>query len=282
MTRTLMYRRYWERVNAKLLNRRSGVKAAWSARRPPPQFIDYWDWVPATLPEKMVFAALIRRQVTFFFSFYWGDFPFTEDKVERYRPDFILPDYKIIIEISGIYWHSRPGMFEFDSAKFALYIAAGWQVVIFTDLEVLTDVEAALDSVPQLVNPAVKNGGFFVGDRPFNPKASITGRMRRYPKVVGTSFKRRIRGPVGVKGTWQGSRKATKIQPPLERIFTQRDFDDEYVKELQEFGEEWRVWLDGLGDYFTTFPGQKTIFPDLWELYNKWKNWWDRFTTSQP
>ena len=282
MTRTLLHTRYWERVQAKLRSRRAGVKASWYHRRPPPQFIDYWDWVPATLPEKMVFAALIRRQFTFFFSYYWGDMPFTEDKVERYRPDFILPDYKIVIEIAGIYWHSRPGMFEYDSAKFALYIASGWQVVIFTDLEVLVDVDAAIDSIPELLHGQVRNGGFFVGDRPFNPKASITGRMRRFPKVVRTRFKRRIRGPIGVKSSWLGSKVPTKEQPPLERVFTQEAFDDKYVRELQEYGLEWKEWLEGLGDYFTTYPETKTIYPDLWETYNRWKDYWSRFTTSQP
>jgi len=62
--------------------------------------------IPATLPEKMVYSYLARLGVRFYFQFYYQDIEATTYPEDAYRPDFYLPDYNIIIEVFGIYWHS--------------------------------------------------------------------------------------------------------------------------------------------------------------------------------
>ena len=109
----LLRRRYWERQRERRERSAKGVRYQYRIT-PPPDIIDYWGHIPATKPEKFIFAELIRRGVSFAFSYVFGDMPFTADKEERYRPDFLLMDYRIIIEVAGIYWHTRPGMFEYD------------------------------------------------------------------------------------------------------------------------------------------------------------------------
>ena len=125
MPRRVLARRYWDRIVERRRRLKVGVRAAYYTDPAPPEFIDYWASVPATYPEKLVFAELARRGVSFYFSYLFGDIPFTPDKEERYRPDFILPDYKVIIEVAGAYWHTRPGMWEYDIVKLGLYEAAG-------------------------------------------------------------------------------------------------------------------------------------------------------------
>jgi len=52
----LLQRRYWARVKNAQKLMRTGVKRAWGLQMRP-FFIDYWIDMPATIPEKMVFAA---------------------------------------------------------------------------------------------------------------------------------------------------------------------------------------------------------------------------------
>src|SRR3990167_103412 len=277
MPRQLLHRRYWDRVQSFLASRRLGVRAAWGALTQPPFFIDYWTDVPATLPEKMIFAELIRRQINFYFFYYWGDMPFTDDKSERLRPDFILYDYRVIIEVAGVYWHSRPGMYEYDANKVAMYIAAGYEVYIFTDLEILNDVVATLDRVPALLYGTIHGNNFLVGDRPFDPVASITGRMRRFPKVVKLRWKRSVRGRVGVRSAFDPQRSPGKPPPPIERVFTQEDFPASYVQELVNFGQDWLKYLEELGKFFEK-KKRRAKYPKEWEYYQRWRTWWDRFS----
>ena len=144
MPKWLLDRRYWER----LASRPKGWRA-----NPNPGFIDYYPDVEGTLPEKMLFNELAKRRIQFYYNQYFGDLPFTS-KAEHYRPDFILPDYNIILNVNGIYWHSQPGKFELDYVQASLFEAAGWKFVVLTDQEILFNVVQAVDSIPELRYPA--------------------------------------------------------------------------------------------------------------------------------
>ena len=52
--------------------------------------------VPATKPESLVWDMLRRMQLPFEFQYKFPDIEWTE-AVENFRPDFMLPDYKVII-----------------------------------------------------------------------------------------------------------------------------------------------------------------------------------------
>ena len=69
-----------------------------------------------------------------------GDIALTPGYKERFRPDFRLPDYNIIIEVAGVYWHTRPGSYERDAMKAFLLEATGWRTYVLTDFEILQNV----------------------------------------------------------------------------------------------------------------------------------------------
>jgi len=51
-------------------------------------------------------------------------------------PDFHSPERKIVIEVDGVYWHSKPEAKEKDEIKNKRYQNMGYQVFRFTDLDV--------------------------------------------------------------------------------------------------------------------------------------------------
>jgi G:T-mismatch repair DNA endonuclease (very short patch repair protein) len=91
--------------------------------------------VPATRPEAMVWWMLDKLNVPFLFQYDYPDSLYTE-AVENYRPDFMLPDYKILIEVYGSYWHMVPGQIKSDRLKEAIYMMDGWKVCIWWDWEI--------------------------------------------------------------------------------------------------------------------------------------------------
>lgn len=91
--------------------RRSGV-GKWKLKKL--VWVDPFPWIPGTHPEKLLFAALYRRGIYFRFQ---GDFPKADKKVfpilqdRDFKPDFIVPEYKIIFDPYGDFAHSQPRSF---------------------------------------------------------------------------------------------------------------------------------------------------------------------------
>lgn len=103
-------------------------------------WIDPYAAVHGTAPEKRVYEALSRRNIPFYFL---NDTKFTIpelDLVEEFQSDFILPDYKVIIEVQGAYWHSKPSTIESDAYKFAIYQMNGYRVLAWWDYEIMGDL----------------------------------------------------------------------------------------------------------------------------------------------
>lgn len=51
----------------------------------------------------------------------------TEIQLDKfYQADFIIPSAKIIIEVQGAFWHSKPATIDSDAYKFALYEVSGY------------------------------------------------------------------------------------------------------------------------------------------------------------
>lgn len=280
--RHLLERRFWDRIKEKRRRLGPGVRDQYRVK-PPPEFIDYWLSVPATLPEKLIFAELARRRVNFYFSYFFGDLPFTQDKEEHYRPDFLLPDYRIIIEVAGVYWHTRPGMWEYDYARTALLEAAGYRVYIFTDTDVMMDVVEVIDRIPELRTPAITGNQILIGDRPIDPKAAITARIRRWPKVVRPRYKHTARGLGVVRSSYPPiGRVIGKEKPPIDLQFTHETFDEDYLVAVREYGAMWLNYIVELGDYFMEggYLRQDRVDanPDLYRYWGRWRDWWNRFS----
>jgi len=57
-------------------------------------------------------------------------------KINRYFPDFYLPEHNIIIECDGEHWHSKPEAKVKDQIKTEWYQNAGYKVLRFTGKEI--------------------------------------------------------------------------------------------------------------------------------------------------
>ena len=127
-------------------NRRRDLRK-WRYRDP--QWQDRYPWVMGTFPEKLVFAWLADRGVPFTFQATFPDLEDTET-VEEFRPDFLLEQFRVIIEVQGEYWHSLPDQAEHDAYKFACYEYAGYTVYWFWESDILTNLVGLMSSVTEL------------------------------------------------------------------------------------------------------------------------------------
>lgn len=93
-------------------------------------WVDPFPSIPGTEPEKRIFAALVQRRI---FFIYQGQIPelkrglYVTLAIPGYKPDFILPQYKVIIDPFSPYHHTLPEAIERDARKFALYTALGYK-----------------------------------------------------------------------------------------------------------------------------------------------------------
>lgn len=103
-------------------------------------WVDPFPTVMGTRPEKMVYAQLMFRGIRFYYqSMLLVNLPLLKISKE-YRPDFILPDQKIVIEVQGVYFHSMAGSIEADAYKQALYNMMGYKVLAWWDYEIENNI----------------------------------------------------------------------------------------------------------------------------------------------
>ncbi len=119
-------------------------------------FVDPFPAIPGTLPEKMLYAALMARQIPFL---YQESVTATIPEIglnNNYRPDFILPDTKIIIEVQGAYWHSMPDRIESDSFRAAILEYLGYKVLFWWDYDILARLDELFLADPVMANYPVR------------------------------------------------------------------------------------------------------------------------------
>lgn len=94
-----------------------------------PQWIDPYPHIPGTEPEKRIFEQLVKFG---FFFIFQGQVPeltqgvYVTLAIPGYKPDFVIPEYKVIIDPFSPFHHSLPGAAERDANKIALYTALGY------------------------------------------------------------------------------------------------------------------------------------------------------------
>ncbi len=114
------------------------------------RWIDPYPEVHGTRPEKIVYEQLVRRGIKFYFL---NDFTYSIpeiDFIKEYQTDFVLPDQKIVIEVQGAYWHSKPESIESDAFKLAVYQSAGWHVIAWWDFDIEEDINKLFRNEPLL------------------------------------------------------------------------------------------------------------------------------------
>lgn len=94
------------------------------------EWVDPYPQIDGTEPEKRVFAQLIAHGIYFIFQ---GQIPEFEvggkmyyAAPPNYKPDFVLPEYKLIIDPFSPFHHSLKDAAERDADKIARYAAAGY------------------------------------------------------------------------------------------------------------------------------------------------------------
>jgi len=116
--------------------------------------------VHGTKPEKMVYAALTQAGIPFYFL---NDISFSSPDIDffkEYQADFIIPSVKVIIEVQGSYWHSKPAAIESDSYKLAVYKSFGYTPLVWWDYQIMTNLAELLTSSGVLLSAprSAKNG----------------------------------------------------------------------------------------------------------------------------
>lgn len=95
-----------------------------------PKWIDPYPEIPGTEPEKRVFAALRLMNIYFIYQGQVPEFekgnPFWTLAPPNYKPDFVLPEYRLIIDPFSPFHHSKKEAVERDVRKVAAYSVAGY------------------------------------------------------------------------------------------------------------------------------------------------------------
>lgn len=71
---------------------------------------------------------------------------------DKFLLDFLLPEYGIVIECDGDYWHNLPKSIKRDKAKNAYVKTCGYSLYRFWEHEINNDIEACVDIVMAEIN----------------------------------------------------------------------------------------------------------------------------------
>jgi len=262
--RTLQAQRYWDRMSQRARAvQEANLVGSYYPGRMDIGWIDYLEGIDGTVPEKLLLQEIIGRGVSVWFSVFFGDFPFTTDREERVRPDFVLPDYRIIVEVAGEYWHSREGSWERDAQRAAWYTVMGFDVRIIPDYEILENpLDALLRHVPELENPQFK-GNEFLHPEHFQPAAPIISLRKKWPKVQRTRYRGQRKFP-STRPTGGPPPKIKRIPGPMFPGFG--PLDAEYVKKLKDYGAAYRKWIrNDLGQWVqSVLAAEGQYFDRVW------------------
>lgn len=162
-----------------------------------------------TLPEKMVYAELSRRKIPFY---YLNDLRFHIPEIDFdkwYQADFVLPNQKIIIEVQGAYWHSKPATIDEDAYKFAIYQTTGWKPIAWWDYDILERLQDLFSEVPELLaasdySPNYGKSSELTPQRRTKTDTSKgirTLNERRFRAKMATTSRRKIRKATGFYAT---------------------------------------------------------------------------------
>lgn len=117
------------------------------------RWVDPYLWIQGSSIEKMVMAELVRRGIYFEHtpqtnSLPWADW--MQDKgVRDWEADFLIPQYRIWIEIQGAYFHTLPGQIETDALRFAFIESVGWRPIAWWEDDIRNRLQDLFNAVPE-------------------------------------------------------------------------------------------------------------------------------------
>ena len=123
-----------------------------------PRWVDPYFFLQGSSIEKMVLAEFVRRGIYFEHTPQVNPLPWQSWMIEpgrnpaKWEPDFLLPQYRIWIEIQGAYFHTLPGQIETDALRFAFIESVGWRPIAWWEDDIRTRLNDLMDSVPEFYN----------------------------------------------------------------------------------------------------------------------------------
>lgn len=118
-----------------------------------PRWVDPYIWIQGSRPEKMVMAELARRGIYFEHTPQTNPLPWAEwqlaEGTRNWEADFLVPQYKIWIEVQGSYFHTLPGMVEQDSLRMAYIESVGWRPIFWWDYDIESRLQDLMNEVPE-------------------------------------------------------------------------------------------------------------------------------------
>jgi very-short-patch-repair endonuclease len=158
------------------------------------RWVDPFPGVQGSVPEKMVMAELVRRGIYFIHTPQQNEVGGEVDP--SWEPDFLLPQYKIWMEIQGSYFHTLPGAVENDAYRFAVVEAAGWKPVFLWEEDIRARLPDLLNEIPELYNVdrAINVGMTSEGLPFYEPSAGLD-----HLKGLRKALSNRARPPQGYK-----------------------------------------------------------------------------------
>lgn len=119
--------------NARIQIRRKRRQTPGKFKLKKPKWIDPYPWIPGTEPEKRIFEALVLRRIYFIFQ---GQVPEFEKGGKFYslrnpgwKPDFVLPEYKVCLDPFSPFHHSLEAAQRKDQIKIANFEAIGYHYI---------------------------------------------------------------------------------------------------------------------------------------------------------
>lgn len=186
--------------------RRPGERVARRQARyrvPVARWIDMLWFVQGSTIEKMVMAEFIRRGIYFEHTPQTNTIGFGVDPT--WEPDFLLPQYKIWIEIQGGYFHTLPGQAEADAFRFATIEAAGWKPIFWWEDDIRDHTQKLFDDVPEFYRiddalqhldgyPRGTEGNWFEGGTGIDHLKGLRTALSHRTKPVQFTVRRRTVG----------------------------------------------------------------------------------------
>lgn len=161
-----------------------------------PTWKDPFFWIQGSVPEKMVMAELVRRGIYFEHTPQKNNLGGDVDPT--WEADFLFPQYKIWLEVNGLYFHTLPGAAEKDALRRVMIEDAGWKFIAFWDFDILTRLQDIMNEVPEFyrVNLSKQRGRknhnlpFYEGGDGIDHLAGLRAQLRGRAKVPQYDLRR--------------------------------------------------------------------------------------------
>lgn len=129
-----------------------------------PDWVDPFWWIQGSEPEKMVMDAFVRLGIYFEHTpqtnpVHWSPLlvKVAHSDPRDWEPDFLLPQYKIWLEVNGTHFHTLPGAMDRDAFRGAIIQEAGWKYIAWWDYEIEKNLWGLINSVPEFRDIKVKD-----------------------------------------------------------------------------------------------------------------------------